>query len=92
MIRKALTTLGVATASGLLMLGAAGIASAAPDVSAVCAANQDFGTSHGGCVSFFQNGNLDAVIADLCKDANVQQIVGTDNHGQCVKAVKALFS
>lgn len=92
MIRKALAALGVTAASGMLVLGTAGIASAAPDVSQVCSANGDFGTSHGGCVSYFETGNLTAAIANICQDPNVQQIVGTDNHGQCVKTLKALFA
>ena len=67
------------------------VAQADPGVSAFCTANGDFGVTHGGCVSFFQNGNPTAFIADLCRNPAQQAAFGAKNHGQCVKAFKALF-
>jgi hypothetical protein len=56
-----------------------------------------FGTdiSHGACVAFLQAGNLTPGIASLCRNEEVQEAVADfadvrENHGQCVKVLKAL--
>ena len=90
-IMKRLRIIGasaVVLAFGLL---AAQPAQAGPGVSAFCKSFNDFGLGHGGCVSLFTNDNPVAAIATLCRNPATQAAFGVTNHGQCVKAFKALF-
>ena len=60
-------------------------AQADPGAQAFCTAVGDFGATHGACVSFFQNGNITAFVADRCRDPAFRAFFGAKNHGQCVK-------
>jgi hypothetical protein len=70
---------------------------AAQNPSQICTANQDLGSSHGGCVSFVASGNLTAALADACRDPVFQAQLAAaagqpvNNHGQCMKVGKEFF-
>ena len=80
-----------AAAAFLLAAGGFGIgtAHAADNASQICTAAGNAGTTHGGCVSAAQAGNVTALLSDLCDQEGLQQATGTTNRGQCLKVLKA---
>lgn len=83
--------LRTAAATFLLSIGWFGIGTAHADanVSQQCKSVADAGVSHGACVSLGQSGNPTPLLSDLCKLPGAPEAVGTSNHGQCIKVLRA---
>jgi hypothetical protein len=67
---------------------AVGTAQADDNASQFCKGVDLMGISHGACVSLV-HGNPTAFISDLCKVPGAPEAIGTTNHGQCVKELRA---
>lgn len=82
--------LRTAAAAFLLATGGLGIGTARADdnVSQVCAAAGNAGTTHGACVAAAK-GNVTPLLSDLCAQEAVQQAAATTNRGQCLKVLKS---
>jgi len=59
-------------------------------VSEFCAAHNDLGLTHGGCVAFFVTRNLTPHDASVCRNESMQAFLGVTNHGLCVKKLKEM--
>jgi hypothetical protein len=83
----------------LLILGMLGgpVQAAPANASADCKEVDDFGQTHGACVSATTAENSTATIANFCRDevvrAELAEQLGLDsvNHGQCVKFYPQVF-
>jgi len=62
-----------------------------------CAENDDFGLTHGECVSFYAS-HAGSRASRVCKDPAFVALLEADtgqeikNHGQCIKVVRALIA
>jgi hypothetical protein len=85
----------VRTAAAAFMLSTSafgmGMADADDNVSQLCKSIGDAGVTHGACVSLGQAANPTALISALCKLPGVPESLGTTNHGQCMKATRAML-
>ena len=84
--------LRTAAAALLLATGGLGIGTAHADnnVSQICAAAGNGGTTHGGCVAAAK-GNVTPLLSDLCAQDALQQATATTNRGQCLKVLRSLL-
>ncbi len=73
-------------ASGVLGVGTA---QAEDNAAQLCKNAPETGISQGACVSLARAGNPTALISGLCKLEGAPEAVGTTNHGQCMKALRA---
>jgi len=54
-------------------------------ISEFCSTRNDLGLSHGACVAYFVTHNVVPHDASVCKNEGLQELMGVDTRGQCVK-------